>query len=71
MWFRAIWWFTNQKSGVSGVGLQRALGLGSYRTAWTCLHKLRRVMVRPGRERLSGDVEVDEIFIGFLAVWSR
>lgn len=45
-------------------GLQRALGLGSYRTAWTCLHKLRRVMVRPGRERLSGDVEVDEVFIG-------
>lgn len=64
VWFRAIWWVTNQKSGVSAVGLQRALGLGSYRTAWTCLHKLRRAMVRPGRERLSGDVEVDEVFIG-------
>lgn len=64
VWFRAIWWVTNQKSGVSAVGLQRALGLGSYRTAWTCLHKLRRAMVRPGRERLSSDVEVDEVFIG-------
>lgn len=64
VWFRVIWWVTNQKSGVSAVGLQRALGLGSYRTAWTCLHKLRRAMVRPGRERLSGDVEVDEVFIG-------
>lgn len=64
VWFRAIWWVTNQKSGVSAVGLQRALGLGSYRTAWTCLQKLRRAMVRPGRERLSGEVEVDEVFIG-------
>lgn len=64
VWFRAIWWVTNQKSGVSAVGLQRALGLGSYRTAWTCLHKLRRAMVRPGRERLSGELEVDEVFIG-------
>ena len=64
VWFRAVWWVTNQKSGVSAVGLQRALGLGSYRTAWTCLHKLRRAMVRPGRERLSGEVEVDEVFIG-------
>lgn len=64
VWFRAIWWVTNQKSGVSALGLQRLLGLGSYRTAWTCLHKLRRAMVRPGRELLSGQVEVDETLIG-------
>ena len=64
VWFRAIWLITNQKSGVSAVGLQRALGLGSYETAWTCLHKLRRAMVRPGREPLSGEVEVDETFVG-------
>lgn len=64
VWFRAIWWLTNQKSGVSAVGLQRTLGLGSYKTAWTCLHKLRRAMVRPGREPLTGEVEVDEVFIG-------
>ena len=46
-WFRAIWYITNQKHGVSALGLQQALGLGSYRTAWTMLHKLRVAMVRP------------------------
>jgi transposase-like protein len=55
---------TNQKSGISALGLQRALGLGSYETAWLCLHKLRRAMVRPGREQLSGTIEVDETFVG-------
>lgn len=64
MWFRAIWWVTSQKTGSSALGLQRILGLGSYRTAWTWLHKLRRAMVRPGRERLSGRVEVDETYLG-------
>lgn len=66
LWYRAIWWMTNQKSGVNAMGLQRLLGLGSYQTAWTMLHKLRRAMVRPGRETLSGDVEVDETLIGGL-----
>ena len=55
---------TSQKGGASALGLQRVLGLGSYRTAWNLLHKLRRAMVRPGRDRLQGVVEVDEIFIG-------
>lgn len=64
LWFEAIWYVTNQKSGVSALGLQRVLGIGSYHTAWNWLHKLRRAMVRPGRDRLSGEVEVDEIFIG-------
>lgn len=64
LWFRAIWLVTNQKTGISALGLQRALGLGSYETAWTCLHKLRRAMVRPGREALAGEVEVDETLIG-------
>jgi transposase-like protein len=64
VWFRAIWWITNQKSGLSALGLQRALGLGSYETAWTCLQKLRCAMVRPGRERLTEKVEVDEIYLG-------
>ena len=63
-WFRAIWWVTSQKNGASAKGLQRVLGLGSYRTAWTWLHKLRRAMVRPGRDRLAGMVEVDETYIG-------
>lgn len=64
LWFEAIWYVTNQKSGVSALGLQRVLGLGSYRTAWSWLHKLRRAMVRSGRDRLAGVVEADEIFIG-------
>ena len=64
LWFEAMWYVTNQKSGVSALGLQRVLGLGSYHTAWNWLHKLRRAMVRPGRNKLTGIVEVDEIFIG-------
>jgi transposase-like protein len=63
-WFQAMWYVTNQKQGVSALGLQRVLGLGSYRTAWMWLHKLRRAMVRPGRDRLRGTVEVDETFVG-------
>jgi transposase-like protein len=66
VWFRAIWWVTSQKTGVSAMGLQRILGLGSYETAWTWLHKLRRAMVRPGRDRLGGHVEVDETYVGGL-----
>ena len=64
MWFRAAWLVTSQKTGASAMGVQRVLGLGSYRTAWTWLHKLRRAMGRPGRDRLSGRVEVDETFLG-------
>lgn len=64
LWFRAVWWVTSQKNGVSAMGLQRVLGLKSYKTAWTLLHKLRRAMVRPGRDRLQGHVEVDEAFVG-------
>jgi transposase-like protein len=63
-WFLAMWFVTSQKNGVSALGLQRELGLGSYQTAWTWLHKLRRAMVRPGRDCLTGDVEVDETYVG-------
>ena len=56
-WFAAVWYVVNQKQGVSALGLQRVLGLGSYQTAWAWLHKLRRAMVLPGRELLSGAVE--------------
>jgi transposase-like protein len=66
LWFRAIWWVTSQKNGASAMGLQRVLGLGSYKTAWTWLHKLRRAMVRPGRDRLTGTIEVDECYVGGL-----
>jgi len=64
LWFRTMWWVTSQKHGASALALQRLLGLGSYQTAWAWLHKLRRAMVRPGRDRLSGLVEVDETYVG-------
>jgi hypothetical protein len=64
LWFHAMWHVTSQKYGANALGLQRVLGLGSYHTAWTWLHKLRRAMVRPDRDRLSGIVEVDETYIG-------
>lgn len=63
-WFAAAWYITNQKFGASALGLQRVLGLGSYQTAWTIQHKLRRAMVRPQRDLLSGLVEVDETYVG-------
>ena len=64
VWFMACWLFATQKDGVSAQSLQRALEIGSYQTAWAMLHRLRSVLVRPGRERLTGTVEVDETFIG-------
>src|SRR5919201_599967 len=54
-WFAAAWYVTGTKHGVSALGLQRLLGLGSYETAWSILHKLRRAMVRPGRDRPPGE----------------
>jgi hypothetical protein len=63
-WFRAMWHVTSQKNGISALGLQRVFGLGSYKTAWAMLQKLRRAMVRPGRGRLRGTVEVDEAYWG-------
>jgi len=64
-WFRAIWWVVTQKNGASALGLKRNLGL-SYRSTWNLLHKIRRAMVRTGRSRLEGRVEVDETYVGGL-----
>lgn len=64
LWFRGAWLVTSQKTGASALGVQQVLGLGSYETAWTWLHKLRRAMVRPGRDRLGGRVEVDDSYWG-------
>jgi transposase-like protein len=63
-WFRAMWWIATQTTGGSAKGLQKQLGFGSYQTAWAWLHKLKRGMVRNGRDPLQGPVEVDEAFIG-------
>jgi transposase-like protein len=64
VWFHACWLFATAKDGISAQHLQRALGIGSYQTAWAMLHRLRSVLVRPGRDRLAGTVEVDETYIG-------
>jgi transposase-like protein len=64
VWFTACWLFATQKGGVSALSLQRALEIGSYQTAWAMLHRLRQVLVRPGRDRLAGTVEVDETYLG-------
>ena len=64
LWFRVMWQVTSQKNGISAMGLQHSLGLGGYQTAWTMLQKLRRAMVRPGRDRLDGMVDVDEAYWG-------
>jgi len=63
-WFAAAWFVTSTKNGVSALALQQQLGFGSYETAWAWLHKLRRAMVRPERDLLTGVVELDETFIG-------
>ena len=65
-WFRAAWYVTSQKTEASALGMQQILGLGGYLTAWSWLHKLRRAMVRPGRDCLKGEVEIDEAYLGGL-----
>ena len=64
VWFNACWMFASQKDGLSATSLARSLEIGSYQTAWAMLHRLRSVLVRPGRDRLSGVVEVDETYVG-------
>ncbi len=66
VWFAACWAFARDKGGTSALGLQRSLEIGSYQTAWTMLHRLRSVLVRPDRERLAGVVEVEETYVGGL-----
>ena len=64
LWFTACWLLASGKDGISALSLKRTLEIGSYQTAWAMLHRLRSVLVRPGRERLTGTVEVDETYIG-------
>ena len=66
LWFAAAYLVTTRTPGFSAVQLRRQLGLARYETAWTMLHKLRRAMLRPERDRLSGVVEVDEAYVGGL-----
>ena len=64
LWFWAAYLVTTHTPGLSALQLQRQLGIDSYETAWAILHKLRRAMVRPDRERLKEKVEVDETYLG-------
>ncbi|MGZ3651187.1 MAG: IS1595 family transposase [Bdellovibrionota bacterium] len=64
MWFYAVWWITAQKSGVSALDLQRDVGLGSYRSAWLLLHKIRNAMTHADKTLLEGDVELQEALVG-------
>lgn len=64
LWFIAAWEIMGHKYGANALTVQSMLGLKSYKTAWSWLHKFRRAMVRPGRSRLSGVVEVDETYVG-------
>jgi len=64
LWLHIMWWVAAQKTGVSASNLKDFMGFGSYETAWAWLHKLRKAMVRPGREKLEGEIEVDETYIG-------
>lgn len=64
VWLTACWLFATQKDGISALALKRTLQIGSTQTAWAMLHRLRSVLLRPGRERLQGVVEVDETYIG-------
>lgn len=64
LWFSAAYLVTTHTPGFSAVQLQRQLGLNRYETAWTMLQKLRRAMIRPERDHISGIVEVDETYVG-------
>jgi hypothetical protein len=63
VWFAAAWQITSQKHGMSALGLQSVLGLGSYQTAWAMLHRFRRAMVRQHCDKLVGTVEIDEAYL--------
>ena len=68
LWFHIMWWVAAQKTGASAYNLMDFMGFGSYETAWAWLQKLRRAMVRPGRDKLTGIVEVDETYIGGMEI---
>jgi len=70
-WFDAAWHVCEQKNGMSALGLQRAMGFGSYHTAWEWLHRMRQAMVLSGRNKLTGEVEVDETFVGGVKTGKR
>jgi transposase-like protein len=63
-WFLAIYLVTSSKGGIAATELQRQMGFGSYQTAWSWLHKIRKAMIRPDRAPLAVRVEADETYVG-------
>ena len=64
MWFRAVFEISDRRTGISAKDLQRIMGFGSYKTAWSWLHKLRAAMVRSDSEPLGPFVQIDEALVG-------
>ena len=64
MWFRAVFEISTRRTGISAMDLMRIMGFGSYKTAWSWLHKLRAALVRPQREPLGPFVQMDEALVG-------
>ena len=64
MWFRAVFEISTRRTGISAKDLQRIMGFGSYKTAWSWLHKLRAAMVHSDSEPLGPFVQIDEALVG-------
>ena len=64
LWFLAIFFLGRHKTGISALQLQKDLGLGSYKTAWAWLHKVRSALRERPEFRLTGLVEADETYVG-------
>jgi transposase-like protein len=64
VWFRAVFEISTRRTGISAMDLMRIMGFGSYKTAWSWLHKLRAALVRPEREPLGPFVQMDEALVG-------
>jgi predicted RNA-binding Zn-ribbon protein involved in translation (DUF1610 family) len=62
-WFAAAWLIASSKQRTSAAGLQRALGLGSYQTAWMMLHRFRVAMAPSHGERLTGRIEIGQTHV--------
>jgi transposase-like protein len=62
-WLCAIWMIANAKNGISSYEIGRALGM-TQKSAWFVLHRIRYAMQEGSIEKLSGDVEADETYIG-------
>ena len=64
VWFRAVFEIASRKNGISAKELQRIMGFGSYKTAWSWLHKIRGSLMRPDAKPLDQGVEIDEAYVG-------